>query len=57
MTRRLLLSLLVAMILIMIVSIMLTVSATANILTGRQEELLREVVDIVEEGNRLIRFT
>lgn len=50
MTRRLLLSLLVAMILIMIVSILLTVSATANILTGRQEELLREVVDIVVNG-------
>ncbi len=50
MTRRLLLSLLASMILIMIVSIMLTVSATANILTGRQEELLREVVDIVANG-------
>lgn len=50
MTRRLLLSLSLAMLLIMIVSIMLTVSATSKILTGRQEALLREVVDIVTNG-------
>ncbi len=50
MTRRLLLSLFLAMLLIMIVSIMLTVSATSKILTGRQEALLREVVDIVTNG-------
>lgn len=50
MTRRLLFSLFLAMLFIMIVSIMLTVSATTKILTMRQEELLREVVDIVTNG-------
>lgn len=38
------------MLVIMAVSVLLTVSATSKILTGRQELLLREVVDIVSNG-------
>lgn len=50
MTKRLMWSLLLAMLVIMTVSVMLTVSATSKVLTGRQEMLLREVVDIVSNG-------
>lgn len=50
MTKRLMWSLLLAMLVIMTVSVMLTVSATSKVLTGRQELLLREVVDIVSNG-------
>ncbi len=50
MTKRLMWSLLVAMLVIMIISVLLTVSATFSILTGRQELLLREVVDIIASG-------
>lgn len=50
MTKRLMWSLLLAMLVIMAVSVLLTVSATSKILTGRQELLLREVVDIVSNG-------
>ncbi len=50
MTKRLLASLFVAMIFIMGVSMLLTVSATSKILSGRQELLLREVVDVVADG-------
>lgn len=50
MTKRLLISLFVAMIFIMGVSVLLTVSATSKILSGRQELLLREVVDVVADG-------
>ena len=50
MTRRLLISLFMAMIFIMGVSMMLTISATSKILGGRQELILREVVDVVADG-------
>lgn len=50
MTKRMLWSLLLAMLCIMTVSVLLTVSATYSILTGRQELLLREVVDIIASG-------
>ncbi len=50
MTKRLMWSLLFAMLVIMTVSVLLTVSATSKVLTGRQEMLLREVVDIVSNG-------
>lgn len=50
MTKRLLWSLFIAMLFIMLLSVLLTVSATFSILTGRQELLLREVVDIIASG-------
>ncbi len=50
MTKRMLWSHLLTMLSIMIISVLLTVSATYSILTGRQELLLREVVDIITSG-------
>ncbi len=50
MTKKMLWSLLLAMLCIMTVSVLLTVSATYSILTGRQELLLTEVVDIIASG-------
>lgn len=50
MTKRLMMSIFFSMLIILVISVLLTVSATSKILGDRQEALLREVVDIVANG-------